>query len=180
MIFKTIDLLNKGENEYSIRKLVKQKKLFFVSHGLYSNSKVLMFDEKSLITKYPNVIFTNLSAFYYYDLTDNIPNKFYVVTKSNEHKIKDKRIIQSFQKEDTLNLGKVTINYNGTNINTYNLERLLIELIRLKAKYPTDIYYEVLNSFRDLKDKLDYSLIISYLKHFKHGDILLNKIKELI
>jgi hypothetical protein len=70
--------------------------------------------------------------------------------------------------------------YGNGEITIYNLERLLIELIRLKEKYPKDIYYEVINSFRKIKDKLDFYKINEYSKYFKNGDSILQKIKEVI
>ena len=60
------------------------------------------------------------------------------------------------------------------------LERLLIETIRLKEKYPREIYYEVINAFRKNKAKIDFYKLNQYLNSFKNGGVLLAKIKEII
>jgi hypothetical protein len=70
--------------------------------------------------------------------------------------------------------------WNGVDIRTYDLERLLIELIRLKIKYPSDLYFEVLNSFREKKGELDFSIVQEYLSHFDGGNNILLRIKEAI
>ena len=70
--------------------------------------------------------------------------------------------------------------YGRGNINIYDLERLLIELIRLKEKYPSELYYEVINNFRRIKDKIDFYKVNQYAKHFRNSEILIKKIKEAI
>ena len=39
--------------------------------------------------KYPNAIFTMNSAYYYHDLTDVIPDYFYLATKRSDSRIND-------------------------------------------------------------------------------------------
>ena len=65
-------------------------------------------------------------------------------------------------------------------VRTYDLERLLIELFRLKEKYPKEIYFEVLDSFRKIKDKIDFYKVNQYIKSFTNGSGLVSKIKETI
>lgn len=57
---------------------------------------------------------------------------------------------------------------------------LLIELFRLKEKYPPEIFYEVLSSFRKIKSQLDLYKLNKYLKQFSNGSNLLLKVKEAI
>jgi predicted transcriptional regulator of viral defense system len=180
MIYKTKDLINSGETEYSIREKVLKKKLFLIDYGIYSDEEDTFLDEIFICKKYPQAIITGFSAFYYYDLTDNIPNKFYLATKQHSYPIRNENVSQSYQDKEYLLIGKTTINSAGGTINIYDLERVLIELVRLKEKYPPELYYEVLNSFRLIKDNLDFYKLNSYLRKFKNGHSLSKKIKEII
>ena len=44
-----------------------------------------------IMKKYPNAILTLNSAFYYYGLTDTIPDHYYVATPKSNRKIEDVR-----------------------------------------------------------------------------------------
>ena len=77
-------------------------------------------------------------------------------------------------------VGVVTKEVDEGLINIYDLERLLIELFRTKDKYPSEIYYEVVASFRKIKNKIDFYKVNQYLKSFSNGDSILLKIKEVI
>ena len=45
-----------------------------------------------IMKKYPNAILTLNSAFYYYGLTDTIPDHYYVATPKSNRKIEDVRV----------------------------------------------------------------------------------------
>ena len=180
MIYLTKDLLERGETEYSIRKRVANGSLFLIEHGVYSDDPSALLDEGYISKKYPNSIVTGLSAFYLYDLTDYIPNAFYLATEQHSFPIRRNDVSQSYQNPSFFSVGKTSIKSNGASVNTYDLERLLIELIRLKEKYPPELYYDVLSNFRKLKSKLDFYKINEYSKHFKNGAFIIQKIKEVI
>ena len=180
MIYLTKELLEKGETEYSIKKQVATGSLFLVERGVYSDEPTPYINEAYISKKYPYAIFTGLSAFYLYDLTDHIPDAFYLATEQHSFPIRRKDIIQSYQDNSIFSLGKTSLQLDGENISIYDLERLLIELIRLKEKYPPEIYYDVIASYRKIKDKLDFFKINEYAKFFRNGRALLQKIKEVI
>lgn len=180
MIYSTKDLLKKGETEYSIRGKVIDSSLFLIERGIYSDKEKPLINEAYISIKYPNAIFTSLSAFYIYNLTDQIPEYFYIATEQHSFPIRRKDISQSYQDKTFFSIGKTTIEYDGEQIIIYDLERLLIELIRLKEKYSPELYYEVVSSFRKIKSKLDFYKINEYAKAFKNGNSLLQKIKDVI
>ena len=59
--------------------------------------------------KYPNAIITLNSAFYYYGLTDTIPNFYYVATPKNTRKISDERVKHFYENSEAFDSGQ---NYN--------------------------------------------------------------------
>ncbi len=84
--------------------------------------------------KYPNAIITLDNAFYYYGLTDVIPNKYYLATKQKARPIKDNNVVQIFSTDELLEIGKIQVEIDGMLVNMYDRERLLIELIRRKNR----------------------------------------------
>ena len=180
MIYTAKELLSNGETEYSIKKKTKDKKLFLVHRGVYSDEPSPYIDEVFISTKYPKAVFTGLSAFFIYELTDFVPDKYYLATEQHSFPIRRNDIVQTYQDPSFFNVGLTEVEINNGKVKIYNLERTLIELIRLKEKYPKDIYYEVLNSFRGIKHKLDFYKINEYSKHFRNSASLISKIKEVI
>lgn len=180
MIYTTKELLEMGETEYSIRNKVYSKQLFLIERGLYSDEKEWNLDEGYISKKYPNSIITGISALHIYDLIDFIPDKFYLASEQHSFPIRRKDVLQSYQEEKYFSIGKTIIKYSNSYISIYNLERMLIELVRLKEKFPPEIFYEAVVSYRRIKNKLDFYKISEYLKVFSNGNSLLSKIKELI
>ena len=178
MIYLTRDLFGFGETEYSIRNKLSKKELFLVDRGIYSDKPQQFINEVIICKKYPKAILTGLSAFYIYGLTDHIPDRFYLATKQHSFPIRKDNVVQVYQDQSFFEIGKTSMEYDGGLINIFDLERLLIELIRLKEKYPPELYYEVLSSFRKIREKLDFYKINEYSKSFKNGGTLLQRIKE--
>lgn len=179
MIYTTKELLKRGETEYSIRCKIKDKHLFLIERGFYSEEPNSTFRNEALVSKkYPQAILTGLSAFNLWNLSDYIPDYFYLATEQHSFPIRKADISQSYQEDTFFKVGLIVKNTDDGFVKTYDLERLLIELFRLKEKYPKEIYYEVLNSFRRIKDKIDFYKLNRYLKYFSNGDSLLMKIKE--
>lgn len=161
MIYSYAEGVELFKSKYNLKKAVEQGKIYQLEKGIYSDKKYI--PENVIIgSKYPQAIFTLNSAFYYYNLTDVIPEQYYLSTDRNAAKISDKRVVQIFEKSNLLLLGATTMEVNGGSINIYNKERLLVELLRHRSKFPFDYYKEVLLSFRDIIYDLDNRLVQDY------------------
>jgi len=168
MIYRYGELKDKGLDNYNIKKKVEQKQLFKIEKGLYSDKKTYS-QLEYIVKKYPNIIFTSESAFFYLELTDVIPSKYFVATPNNVSKIDNKKIEQIFMSNHLFEIGKIQKNYNNVKINIYNRERMLIELIRNKNSITFDYYKEIINNYREIADELDMSLLADYLEYFTNG-----------
>ena len=82
--------------------------------------------------KYPNAIVIMDNVFYYYKLIDTIPRKIYLSTDDRSSKIIDKRVEQIYILSKYFKLGITKVKIDGININIYDRERLLVELLRKK------------------------------------------------
>lgn len=158
MILTFAECVEKYGNKYKIKKLISEGKLYRLEKGIYSEKKYV--PEYQIISiKYPRAIFTLNSAFYYHQLTDTIPDRYYLATGRGESKITDDRVIQIFENSGALKSGAEMILYGGSAIYMYNKERMLIELLRNKNKLPFDYYKEILGNYRRIINHLDIALI---------------------
>lgn len=177
MIYNYKEIIKIYKNDYNLKKAINKKEIYKLEKGIYSNKKIV----SPLIIyskKYPNAVITMDSAFYYYNLTDVIPNKVYLATDRNSDKINNSKIVQSFAIKSILNAGKVTLEEDGEKINIYDRERLLIELVRKKKQIPFDYYKEIISNYRAIVDELDMYKIEEYLSLFKN-DLNLSNILQM-
>lgn len=165
MILTLKQCMEKYGSKYLMQKAIAQGRLFRLDRGVYSDKKNE--SEMAVVSKkYPHAVFTLNSAFYYYGLTDSIPEKCYLATRRGSKKIIDSQIVQKFENSDILYLGTVQVEYNGTSITMYNRERLLLELLRNKNSLPFDYYKEILLNYRLAVQDLDLQLIQDYIQKY--------------
>ncbi len=177
MLYTYKELLLNYKSAYQIEKAVNDKKIYKIEKGIYSDKRNVHFLD-IIIKKYPYAIITSLSAYYYHNLTDVIPNKVYLATTRNNRMIYSKKIKQIRMKDELYNLGRTQIEYEGTLINIYDKERLLIDLARNKSKIGYDLYKEIISNYRKLTNSLDTQKIEEYLQCFINGDKIFEIIQD--
>ena len=122
-------------------------------------------------------IITLNSAFYYYGLTDTIPDFYYVATTKNTRKISDERVKQFYENSEAFDMGKTTMNYDGVDIVIYDKERLLVELIRNKRKFSFDLYKELIASYRKIVHELDMTLVAEYAYELPKSNMVMETLR---
>ena len=172
MVYSYKELLKKYQNRNGLYKALEEEQIYKLEHGIYSNEKIV--DPLVLYSKkYPNGIITMDSAFYFYHLTDVIPNKTHLATDRKSSIIKNEKIFQIFIPKEILNAEYTVKGINmPASINIYDKERLLIELIRKRNQIPFDYYKEIISNYREIAHELDMYKIEEYLSLFKNGDNL--------
>lgn len=179
MIYSGKEVLEKYGTRYNLSKALKNKEIFKLEHGIYSD-KDLVNPMIIASKKYPSAIITMDSAFYYYDLTDVIPKKTFVATNRNSNTIKDEKIIQIKVPKEILNYGKEDVIVDGEKVKMYNKERLLVELIRKRKQISFDYYKEIVSNYRKISENLDMYKIEEYLSLYKNetniADALLREV----
>lgn len=154
MLYSYKQCLVTYKTDYLLEKALVEKKLFKVEKGIYSASP--SWSKLAVIVfKKPDLILTMNSAFYYQDLTDEIPDNFFIATERNSTKIKDSAVKQFFYPKETLELGIEEKKILGTSVKLYTKERMLIELMRHKNKIPFDYYKEIVSNYRNKTYELD-------------------------
>ena len=176
MIYTYKECIEKYKTNYEIRKLLANGSLVRVRRGIYSDNDHEA--ELAIISKtYPDAVFTLNSAFYYHGLTDTIPRTYYLLTDKNYTKIKDKRITQFFDNNDSLEIGVETKVYNGTEIHIFDRERMLVELIRHKSKFSFDYYKEIIANYRKLIYELDIQEVQEYATQLPKTRLVLDTLQ---
>lgn len=176
MLFTYSECQKKYKSDYAIKKAVKEKELYKLSKGLYSDREYET-EVAVIMKKYPEAVFTLNSAFFYHGLTDTIPSKYYLETDKDAAKIADRNIKQIFDNHNSMQIGVECMAYNGEKIRIFNRERLLIELIRNKSKLPFDYYKEILGNYRKNIYDLDFSLIEEYAEKLPKTNMVMNVIQ---
>ena len=171
MLYFHKELKEKLKSDYQIQKAVTNKEYYKIENGLYSDVEFVN-PLEIIVKKYPNAILTSDSAYYYYDLTDVIPDYFYLATKRSDSRINDKNIKQVFISNDLFEFGKTQIEVENIRINIYDEERMLVELIRKKNIIPFDYYKEIITNYRKKADKLDIYKIQEYISYYKNESSL--------
>ena len=179
MIYTYQELKNKYNTSYSIKKAIEKEEIYKIEKGLYSNKKYV--NPIALYSKkYPKAIVTMDSAFYFYDMTDVIPQKIYLATDRHSRKIRNNNIVQLFVDGKILNEGKHKEKIDNEYINIYDKERLLVELIRKRNQISFDYYKELISNYRECSDKLDMYKIEKYISLYKNesnlSDALLREV----
>ena len=177
MLYTYKELLLNYKNAYQIEKAINDKKIYKIEKGIYSDKPNVHFLD-IIMKKYPYAIITSFSAYYYHNLTDVIPNKVYLATTRKNRMIYSKKIKQIRMKDELYNLGKTQIDYEGTKINIYDKERMLIDLARNKNKIGYDLYKEIISNYRKLANSLDTQKIEEYLQYFVNGDKIFEIIQD--
>lgn len=176
MVLTYKDCIERFGSDYMIKKEISAGKLFQKGKGLYSDQALC--SELEIITvKYPRAVFTSESAYYYYGLTDVIPDYYFLATKRDSTRIKDKAIKQIFVKDNLYEFGKSILEYQGTKISIYSKERLLVDLIRFKTRMPFDYYKEIIGNYRRIIDELDFFCIEDYADMLKNRKKIMEAIQ---
>jgi len=182
MVYKWEEIVKIEGNINKAYRSVENRKYKKVSHGVYVDDGELISELEQLFVRYPRATLTLQSAFDYYELSDYIPDKYYLVTPYNSHTIKNEKVSQSYMSEEMNEIGRQRIDTKYGFIYIFDKERMLIELFRLKVKLPKEYFLEVVSSYRDLKfnDAISMRKVTDYCMKIKNGHKLLNQIQEMI
>ena len=161
---------------YLVNKAVKEKRIFKLVPGVYSETG----DESEIEiieVQYPKSVLSMDSAYFYYEMTDEVPEQYSLVTANNAMRIPNPSVRQLYVPQEALMVGATMLDYDGAKLRIYDLERLLIETARMKNLMASDLYKEIVLWYRANLDKLDSSKIGEYAKAFPHKDRIISIIE---
>lgn len=177
MIAKLSHWVEQYGTKYRVNELVHAGKLFRIEEGIYADTAEVP-DVEIVLAKYPSSVLTLESAYYYYRMSDEIPDEYHLATDRKSAKITDVRVIQHFVPSGSLMMGAAETTVLDEHLRIYDKERLLIETMRYRSKLPYDLYREVIGSFREIRNELYGSRIDDYLKLLPRKDSLREAIRK--
>ena len=166
MLYLYKDLVRKGYSDYQIKKQVQEKKLYMVQKGVYSTTKNYDYLEY-LTKKHPNGIVTLETACICYSLLKKKPTVYYIATKQKDRKIKDDKVKQIFMTDSLYAVGANIITYQQYNIKIYDLERLLVEIVRNKTNLDYNTYIDIIQNYQKISKLLNKNKLEQYIALFK-------------
>lgn len=170
MILLYKDLTQKGYSDYQVKRMLQDKKLFMIKKGVYSTTSKYDYLEY-VVKKHPNAIVTLETACICYSLIKKKPEIYYIATKQKDRKIKDEKVKQIFMTDSLYDIGANIITYQHYNIKIYDLERLLVEVVRNKINLDFTTYKEIINSYRKISKLLNKNKLQQYINLFKDSRI---------
>ncbi|MDO4203985.1 MAG: hypothetical protein Q4D07_05800 [Selenomonadaceae bacterium] len=177
MILSYKDCIERFGSHYKLDMFVAEGKIYKLEAGIYSTDKFPS-DLEVIFKKYPHAVLTGESAFYVHGLTDVIPEKYWLATKSKAAPIKSDKINQVFVREDLLPLGAAEKSVDGVSIPVYDKERMLIELLRSKNTMPYDLYKEIIGRYRKIINELEIWRIQEYAAIFPKSKMISKALDE--
>lgn len=177
MILTYTECIDRYGSDYQLKKAVAEEQIYRIESGLYSTKRYAE-ELEIIVKKYPNAILTGEYAFYCHDLTDVIPEKYYIATKAKAAKLLDSRIVQIYVRDDLLMLGVTKKDINGVTVKIYDKERMLIELLRNKKSMPHDLYKEIIGNYRKIIEELQIWRIQEYADIFPKSKMIKKALEE--
>lgn len=163
--------------QYRVDAAIREGRIKRLSHGLYSDGTRHR-DIEVLQKRYPSSVVTMLSAYYYYDLTDHVPDKCHLAVERGGSKITDPKVEEYFVPKGTVEIGVCEESLKGVPLRIYDKERLLIETVRLRTKIPYELYKEVITGFRRNSDDLYPAKMEDYLDAIPKRRLIFDIIKR--
>lgn len=177
MLLQFSDCKKRFGSPYQIEKAVRNGLIFKLAPGVYSET-----GEESEIevlqARYPKSVLTLDSAYFYYEMTDEIPDQYTLVTANNSPRIRDTTVRQLYVPTAALMVGATSLDYDGERLRIYDRERLLVETARMKNLMPSDLYKEIVLWYRANLNGIDSSKLGEYAGVFPHKDRILSVIDE--
>lgn len=177
MIKSYADYVSEYGNQYKFSKAIASGQIYKIEEGVYADCKQVP-EIAIIMTKYPNAIISGEYAFYYHGLTDVIPEKYSLATKSKASKITDCRVSQIYTRDDIFDFGVTHAYIDEFEVKIYDRERMLIELLRNKNAMPHDLYKEILLKYRDIIQTLQIWRIQEYADVFPKSKMIRKALDE--
>lgn len=168
-VITTSDLSEKGILRGNLKKLVDTGRLEKTARGVYILPEIWEDEFVNLQARFKKGIFSNETALFLWNLTDQTPNRYdmtfpdnYNVTNAKNEGISCSRVKKEWYKE-----GEVQKRSPGGNkVIAYNMERTLCDILRKRSGIDTGVITEAFKCYTARKDK-NIPLLSEYAKIFR-------------
>ncbi len=162
-------LSDKGILRGNLKKLVDEGKLEKTARGVYILPEIWEDEFVNLQARFKKGVFSNETALFLWDLTDQTPNRYDMTFPHNYNltNVKSEGVNCSRVKQEWYAEGKTQLESPGGNrIMVYNMERTLCDIIRKRGGINTGIITEAFKRYTARNDK-NIPLLSEYAKMFR-------------
>jgi predicted transcriptional regulator of viral defense system len=162
-------LSDKGILRGNLKKLVDEGKLEKTARGVYILPEIWEDEFVNLQARFKKGVFSNETALFLWDLTDQTPNRYDMTFPHNYNltNVKSEGVNCSRVKQEWYAEGKTQLESPGGNrITVYNMERTLCDILRKRGGINTGIITEAFKRYTARKDK-NIPLLSEYAKMFR-------------
>ena len=162
-------LSDKGILRGNLKKLVDEGKLEKTARGVYILPEIWEDEFVNLQARFKKGVFSNETALFLWDLTDQTPNRYDMTFPHNYNltNVKSEGVNCSRVKQEWYAEGKTQLESPGGNrITVYNMERTLCDILRKRGGINTGIITEAFNRYTARNDK-NIPLLSEYAKMFR-------------
>lgn len=162
-------LSDKGILRGNLKKLVDEGKLEKTARGVYILPEIWEDEFVNLQARFKKGVFSNETALFLWDLTDQTPNRYDMTFPHNYNltNVKSEGVNCSRVKQEWYAEGKTQLESPGGNrIMVYNMERTLCDILRKRGGINTGIITEAFKRYTARKDK-NIPLLSEYAKMFR-------------
>lgn len=181
-ILLTSDLAKFGIPRTYLSILLKKGEIQRISRGVYSATDYMVDEMASMQARYKEAIFSHETALYLLGLTDRTP-LFYSMTVPatyNATPLKASGVKVFFVKRSLFLLGLITLkSSHGNEIETFNLERTICDLLRSRNRVDVQFVNEALKKYVTRKDR-NIEQLYSFAKQFRTQKIVREYIEVLL
>jgi len=158
-------------NRYNLREKVANGDFVRIMHGVYANPDKDINEFWLLGQRYKNGIFSHNTALYFYNMTDRTPSHYDMTFPSN-NRVKNESLKVHYIKKEFHQLGLTKLKLNdGFEIQVYNIERTICDIIRDRNKIDPQIFNNAMKEYLKRNDK-NLKRLYEYAKKFKIYKIL--------
>jgi predicted transcriptional regulator of viral defense system len=180
-IIKLNEVTKLGINKYHLLKLIETGEVEKSHHGLYKLIDCQLNDYVELKKHVPSGIICLFSAWNYYGLTTYVPHEFHVaIEKKSKIRLPDFPPIKLYYwSNPILLIGKATIEIENIQVDIYDLEKSICDVVKFRNKVGKDILNEVLNEYLKRKDR-NLEKLIQYAKQLRVEKAIKNYLDVLL
>jgi len=151
-----------------LRELIKSGKVERLKNGVYFMEGMTNLSEFVNLDKLvPDGVLCMYSAWFYYELTVQIPQAYYIaIEKSRKVTLPEYPVIElCYWQKKYQELGITQIKIDGVNVKMYDIHKCVCDAVKFRTKIGTETFAEILNTYvkrkdRDLEKLLEYSRLM--------------------
>lgn len=161
------DAIANGVPPASFARYVSSNRLVRIRRGVYAKDGAVD-DLFQLQRRYQRIVYSGITALYLLRLTDRIPDSIeFTIPKEcrvRKESIGCNAICHIENNEELFHLGNVsTGTMFGNNVTCYSKEKMVVEMIRKRDDYDSELFLKAVKTFLNGKDK-DMDFLFQYAR----------------